>query len=105
MKTASNVPVYHPFDDTFINDPNSMKFRFASISDWRYNCLDCSIDASSVMHINSHSKKKTRALRILKNPHRERPIPRSKNKKYPTKPKDNSKIQKMKAKSDKFNLL
>ena len=108
---ANNIPIYHPFDDSFINDPNSMKFRFASREDVLRNNIDCSCDAMETMYGSqvSHSKKKTRSLRVkyenTTNPVRERTIPRSKNKKYPTKPKNNSKIQKMKAKSDKFDLL
>ena len=105
----SNIPVYHPFDDSFINDPDSMKFRFASRDDILQNDIDCSIDACIGMHYDSHSKKKTRSLRVryenTTNPVRERPIPKMKKKKYPTKPKNNSKIQKMKAKSDKYDLL
>ena len=57
----------------------------------------------------SHSKKKTRSIRVKyvnsHNPVRKRPIPKTKKKKYPTKPKNSSKIDKMNAKSDKFGLL
>ena len=57
----------------------------------------------------SHSKKKTLAKRVKfvnsNHPVRERPIPKTKKKKYPTKPKNSSKIEKMNAKSDKFGLL
>ena len=108
---SNDIPIYHPLDDSFINDPNSMRFRFASREDVLRNNLDCSCDAMETIYGSqvSHSKKKTRSLRVkyenTTNPVRERTIPKSKNKKYPTKPKDNSKIQKMKAKSDKFGLL
>ena len=57
----------------------------------------------------SHSKKKTQSHRIKyvnsNHPVRERPIPKTHKKKYPTKPKNPSKIKKMNAKSDKFGLL
>ena len=57
----------------------------------------------------SHSKKKTQFLRVKyvnsNHPVRERPIPKTHKKKYPTKPKNPSKIKKMNAKSDKFGLL
>jgi len=57
----------------------------------------------------SHSKKKTLAKRVnfvnSNHPVRERPIPKTKKKNYPTKPKNSSKIDKMNAKSDKFGLL
>ena len=57
----------------------------------------------------SHSKKKILAKRVKfvnsNNPVRKRPIPKTKKKKYPTKPKNSSKIDKMNAKSDKFGLL
>ena len=105
VNMKNTIPVYHPYDDSFINDPDSMKFQFASFEDFLHNDLHCSIDAVLGMHVDTHSKKKTRALRVLNNPHRERPIPRGKKKKYPTKPKNNSKIQKMKSKKDPFNLL
>ena len=52
----------------------------------------------------THSKKKDKTARIryvnTKNPVVERPIPKNKNKKYPTKPKNRSKIEKMKLKVD-----
>ena len=57
----------------------------------------------------SHSKKKTLAKRVkyVNSNHlvRKRPIPKTNKKKYPTKPKNSSKIEKMNAKSDKFGLL
>ena len=51
-----------------------------------------------------HSKKKNKSARIryenTKDPVVERPIPKNKKKKYPTKPKNRSKIEKMKLKND-----
>ena len=56
----------------------------------------------------SHSKKKNRSKRIqyenMKNPVVERPIPRHKKKKYPTKPKNRSKINKIKESNSKFHF-
>ena len=56
----------------------------------------------------SHSKKKNRSKRIqyenMKNPVVERPIPRHKKKKYPTKPKNRSKIAKIKEANSKFSI-
>ena len=53
-----------------------------------------------------HSKKKNKSARIryenTNNPVVERPIPRHKKKKYPTKPKNRSKIAKMKESNTKF---
>ena len=99
---TTSLPVYHPFDDTFINDPNSFKFRFTSVQDLMTNSLDHEIGCIPVA--TSHSKKKTRSLRVryenTKNPVRERTIPQVKKKKRPTKPKDNSKINKMKRKNE-----
>ena len=52
----------------------------------------------------THSKKKNKSARIryenTKVPVVERPIPKNKKKKYPTKPKNRSKIEKMKLKND-----
>mgnify|MGYP001011482495 CR=1 FL=1 len=108
-KINTTIATYHPFDDSFINDPKSMKFRFACSHDIRQNDYDCAFEALEGMPIFSHSKKKTRSLRIkfenTTNPVRERKVPKMKKKKYPTKPKDNKKIMKLKAKSDKFDLL
>lgn len=56
----------------------------------------------------SHSKKKNRSKRIqyenMNNPVVERPIPRHKKKKYPTKPKNRSKINKIKESNEKFRF-
>ena len=53
-----------------------------------------------------HSKKKNKSARIryenTKNPVVERPIPKNKKKKYPTKPKNNSKINKVKESRRKY---
>lgn len=53
-----------------------------------------------------HSKKKNKSARIryenTKNPVVERPIPKNKKKKYPTKPKNNSKINKVKESRGKY---
>ena len=95
------VPSYHPTDDSFINDPDSMKFKFDTIEDARNNDAQHFTDCLSENILPSHSKKKTRSMRMqvcnTKNPIRERPIPKKKKKKYPTKPKDHAKISKMKA--------
>ena len=88
----------------------STKFRFPE-SDTPSNQHDIISDSLSFMdRINvSHSKKKTQAKRVnfvnSNNPVRKRPIPKTNKKKYPTKPKNSSKIEKMNAKSDKFGLL
>ena len=105
----SNIPKYHPYDDDFINDPNSMKFVFTSPEDIMHNGINIMVDSMEMMSDSvTHSKKKTRALNNLKkfsnNPVRERPIPKNKKKKYPTKPKNHSKISKMKNTKDKFGL-
>ena len=107
--SSSNIPKYHPYDDTFINDPNSMKFMFTSPEDIMHNGINIMVDSMEMMSDSvTHSKKKTRALNNLKkysnNPVRERPIPKNKKKKYPTKPKNHSKISKMKNTKDKFGL-
>ena len=97
------LPMYHSTDDTFINDANSMKFDFTCNADERENMLRQSCDCveEAIRGRASHSKKKTHSIRIqyqnTKNPMRERPIPKKKKKKYPTKPKDHSKIAKLKA--------
>ena len=103
------MPTYHPTNDDFINDPNSMKFVFTSRDDLLVNAIDGMMDEIQGMTGSvNHSKKKTRALNNLKkysnNPVRERPIPKNKKKKYPTKPKNHSKISKMKNTKDKFGL-
>tara|TARA_B100000282_G_C31730569_1_gene490717 strand:- start:513 stop:812 length:300 start_codon:yes stop_codon:yes gene_type:complete len=53
-----------------------------------------------------HSKKKNKSARIryenTKNPVVERPIPKHKKKKYPTKPKNKSKINKVKDSHEKY---
>ena len=103
------MPTYHPTNDDFINDPNSMKFMFTSPKDIMHNGINVMVDSMEMMSDSvSHSKKKTRALNNLKkysnNPVRERPIPKNKKKKYATKPKNHSKISKMKNTKDKFGL-
>ena len=86
------------------------KFRLSE-ADSSANQLDIIFDSCMGMDIIdvSHSKKKTQSLRVKyvdsNHPVRERPIPKTKKKKYPTKPKNSSKIDKMNAKSDKFGLL
>jgi hypothetical protein len=96
----NQLAVYHPTDDSFINDPDSMKFKFTSVDDIKNNDRLHVIDCMSVVTYQSHSKKKTQSLRMqlqnTKNPIRERPIPKKKKKKYPTKPKNHSKIAKLK---------
>jgi len=108
-KINAPLPTYHPYDDSFINDPMSMKFKFTCSHDIRHNNLECAVEALEGMRGESHSKKKTRSLRVkyenTTNHARERPIPKMMKKKYPTKPKDIKKIQKMKARSDKYDLL
>ena len=56
----------------------------------------------------SHSKKKNKSKRIqfenTKNPVVERPIPRKKKKKYPTKPKNRSKIGKLREKATQMRV-
>tara|TARA_B100000900_G_scaffold416166_1_gene449659 strand:- start:8677 stop:9006 length:330 start_codon:yes stop_codon:yes gene_type:complete len=107
--SSSNPPTYHPTNDDFINDPNSMKFTFGSRDDILDNNINSMMDRLEMMTDSvTHSKKKTRALNNLKkfsnNPVRERPIPKNKKKKYATKPKNHSKISKMKNTKDKFGL-
>ena len=107
--SSSNIPTYHPYDDSFINDPHSMKFIFTSPEDIMNNNINIMVDSIEMMTDSvTHSKKKTRALNNLKkysnNPVRERPIPKNKKKKYATKPKNHSKISKMKNTKDKFGL-
>ena len=96
----NRLAVYHPTDDSFINDPDSMKFKFTSMDDMLNNGRQHVIDCMSVNTCPSHSKKKDRSMRMqlqnTKNPIRERPIPKKKKKKYPTKPKNHSKIAKLK---------
>ena len=97
------VPMYDSYNDDFINDPNSMKFDFPSNEAAKENMLRQSCDCmeEEIRGRASHSKKKTQTIRIqyqnTKNPTRERPIPKKKKKKYQTKPKDHSKIAKLKA--------
>ena len=97
------VPMYDSYNDDFINDPNSMKFDFPSNEAAKENMLRQSCDCmeEEIRGRASHSKKKTQTIRIqyqnTKNPTRERPIPKKKKKKYQTKPKDHSKISKLKA--------
>jgi hypothetical protein len=97
------VPMYDSHNDDFINDPNSMKFDFPSNEAAKENMLRQSCDCmeEEIRGRASHSKKKTQTIRIqyqnTKNPTRERPIPKKKKKKYQTKPKDHSKIAKLKA--------
>ena len=107
--SSSTPPAYHATNDDFINDPNSMKFVFTSPDDIVDNNINGMMDQLQMMTDSvTHSKKKTRALNNLKkfsnNPVRERPIPKNKKKKYPTKPKNHSKISKMKNTKDKFGL-
>ena len=107
--SSQYLPTYHPTNDDFINDPNSMKFVFTSRDDILDNDINGMMDQLQMMTDSStHSKKKTRALNNLKkysnNPVRERPIPKNKKKKYATKPKNHSKISKMKNTKDKFGL-
>lgn len=107
--SSSTPPAYHATNDDFINDPNSMKFIFTSPDDIVDNNINGMMDQLQMMaEPVTHSKKKTRALNNLKkfsnNPVRERPIPKNKKKKYPTKPKNHSKISKMKNTKDKFGL-
>tara|TARA_A100001015_G_scaffold244173_1_gene279515 strand:- start:284 stop:613 length:330 start_codon:yes stop_codon:yes gene_type:complete len=107
--SSLNLPTYHPTNDDFINDPNSMKFIFTSRDDLLDNDINGMMDQLQMMTYSvTHSKKKTRALNNLKkysnNPVRERPIPKNKKKKYATKPKNHSKISKMKNTKDKFGL-
>jgi hypothetical protein len=95
------VPSYHPTDDSFINDPDSMKFKFNTVGDARNNDIQHMIDCMSENILPSHSKKKTNSMRMrvrnTTNTIRERPVPKAKKKKYPTKPKDHAKISKVKA--------
>ena len=106
--TVPDLPKYHKYNNDFINDPNSMKFVFATQEDVMWNAVDISIDGWTGNQPVSHSKKKTRSLRVQyqnsKNNTRERPIPKTKKKKYKTKPKNHSKIAKMKDSKDKFGL-
>ena len=107
--SSQYLPTYHPTNDDFINDPNSMKFVFTSRDDILDNNINGMMDQLQMMTDSvTHSKKKTRALNNLKkysnNPVRERPIPKNKKKKYQTKPKNHSKISKMKNTKDKFGL-
>lgn len=101
QKKQSDLPKYHSTNDDFINDPDSMKFQFTSPEDIRENSLRHAIDCLELFDCDSHSKKKSRSIRMqlrnTKNPTRERPIPKKKKKKYQTKPKDHSKIYKLKA--------
>jgi hypothetical protein len=107
--SSSTLPAYHATNDDFINDPHSMKFIFTSPDDILDNNINGMMDQLQMMtEPVTHSKKKTRALNNQKkfsnNPVRERPIPKNKKKKYPTKPKNHSKISKMKNTKDKFGL-
>ena len=107
--SSSTLPTYHATNDNFINDPNSMKFIFTSPDDIMDNNINGMMDQLQMMTDSvTHSKKKTRALNNFKkfsnNPVRERPIPKNKKKKYQTKPKNHSKISKMKNTKDKFGL-
>ena len=75
VKGEKSLPKYHPMNDGLIN------------------CM-------LLQPHSSHSKKKTKSLKMriqnTKDPTRERSIPKNKKKKYPTKPKNNSKIAKLK---------
>ena len=101
--TIVELPKYHSYNDDFINDPDSMKFVFPCYEDERENMhrQSCDCMEEAIRGSTSHSKKKTQSIRIqfqnTKNPIRERPIPKKKKKKYQTKPKDHSKIAKLKA--------
>ena len=85
--------------------------KFDTVAITPFNQLDIIYDSLIGMDRIwvSHSKKKTQSRRIKfvnsNHPVRERSIPKSNKKKYPTKPKNSSKIDKMNAKSDKFGLL
>lgn len=78
----NNIPTYHPFDNSFINDPSSFKFIFTSREDMLINDIHCSCDEmeSSTFTRKKHIPKKEK-----------------KKKKYVTKPKNNNKIAKIKA--------
>ena len=82
----SDLPKYHSTNDSFINDPDSMKFQFTSPEDIRENSLRHAIDCLELYDCNTHSKKKTRSIRMqyqnTKNPTRQRPIPKKKMKKH-----------------------
>ena len=72
-----------------------------------YHCTPEDFPGEEIMPVEkNHSKKKNRSKRIqyenMNNPVVERPIPRHKKKKYPTKPKNRSKIAKMKEANSKF---
>ncbi len=64
--------------------------------------------SESFYYPKKHSKKKNKSVRIrcenTKNLVVERPIPKHKKKKYPTKPKNRSKISKIKESNSKFHF-
>ena len=62
--TIPDLPKYHKFNDDFINDPNSMRFQFTSVEDVLWNEGDISIDGWTGNQPVSHSKKKTRSMRV-----------------------------------------
>jgi len=84
MATSNEIPAYHPFDNSFINDPTSFKFKFTCNDDVRMNNLHCSFDVAEAWvdtkPVKSNKEKK--------------------HKKYPTKPKNHKKIQKLKARRE-----
>ena len=79
-----DLPEYHPFDDSFINDERSYKFVYTSIEDYMMNALDCSIEDPDLRYYAKPKKHKSP----------------KKNKKYITKPKNHSKKYKLKAKRE-----
>jgi hypothetical protein len=105
MEKHIPLPSYHRWNDSFINHPDSFKFCFSTPEDIFMNNLDIMIDSQPYI-IKSHRKKKTQMKRVRyinskntsecsrvihKGPYK---------KKYPTKPRNRCKIEKMRIKMD-----
>ena len=82
MSTQEYYTTYHPHDDSFISDPDSLKFKFETGEDFQHNLIDCmfDFDAKDFMTKGITNQKKKK----------------KKPKKYQTKPKDHNKIAKIK---------
>ena len=97
---AANTPVINEYlgEDVLMDTP------FGPV--YLPNGFDIPNGDDGYYYPKKHSKKKNKSARIryenTKNPVVERPIPKHKKKKYPTKPKNNSKINKVKDSRTKY---
>ena len=62
MTTCNIIPSYHPYNDIFINDPSSFKFKFTCVGDIITNEIHRSFEATEAcVHtkpVKSNKKKK-----------------------------------------------